>query len=136
MLLGSGVSGLPQLSLPNSHPAESPTARVFYSDGSCLLQVSDSSRPSRLSLSRTNFLQQGPRILASARPISHPRQQYPSQTTIISVFVDSFIQAIQDEQCVHSYSPSHTHTFTFHINGLVTPQQLGFWLSPPAGAAI
>ncbi len=47
----SSVSGLPQQSLPNSHPAESPPARAFYSSGSGLLRVSDSSRPSRLSLS-------------------------------------------------------------------------------------
>ena len=56
---GSGVSELPQLSLPTSHPVESPTARVFYSGGSGLLRVNDSSRLS-LSLSLSNFFQQGP----------------------------------------------------------------------------
>ncbi len=54
---GSGVSGLPQLNLPNSHPAESPTARAFYGGGSGLLRVSDSSHTSCLmqSLFLTSF---------------------------------------------------------------------------------
>ncbi len=47
---GSGLPRLPQSSLPNSHLAESPTARALYSGGSGVPQVSDSSRSSRLNL--------------------------------------------------------------------------------------
>ncbi len=47
---GSGISGLPQSSLPRLHPMESPTARAFYSGGSASPRVSDSSRPLRLGL--------------------------------------------------------------------------------------
>ncbi len=51
IISGSGVPGLPQSSLPRSHPTESPAARAFYISGLGLLWVSDSSRPSRLSRS-------------------------------------------------------------------------------------
>ncbi len=117
----SGVSGLPQSSLLTLHPAQSPTARAFYSSGSGLLQVSDLSRLSRLRLSLSLSLsvsltpfQQGPPSLTKQVP-SATRRQNLSPPIIISVCLDSFIQVIQDEQCAHSSSPSHVHTFMVHI---------------------
>ncbi len=127
---GSGVSRLPRLSLPNAHPAESPTARAFYSGGSGLLRVSDSSRPSRLSLSLTNFPQQGPSLPQQVP--SATRSHNPSQTTIISVCVDRLFR-------YSMLTLIHLHTLTcsrFTSMEWSQPQQLEFWLSPPAGGAI
>ncbi len=101
-------SGLPQSSLPRSHPGESPTVRAFYSGESGLLRsVIRLVRPVSVSLSLTSF-SKDPASLPQQVP-SATRGHNPSQTTIISVCVDSFIQVMQDEQCARSISPSHAH---------------------------
>ncbi len=122
---GSFDSGLPQLSLPNSHPAESPIARAFHSSGSGPLRVTDSSRPLCLSLPLTPL---------SKGPVPLPRQVLPE--AISQPNDDHFHLCQHVYSCssklnndAHSLTPSHALTIMVHINGSVTtPAASSDWL--------